>query len=216
MENMDILNHSNQLNYNVISSGSVGNCVVIDDIMIDCGVPYTKIKEELYNIKYLLITHIHGDHVRKSTLNYIKRNFPNITIISNYDVHQVYGVDIVANAGYEIYTDDYVFNCFECVHDVVTYGYYWNHIGLDIIYATDTSNMNFAPQDMKFDYLFLESNHDEKKLEAVRERTKNLGYDAYAGGKRHLSTQKSREYYFVNRRDKDSEHIELHKSSRFY
>lgn len=206
-----------ELNYEVIATGSKGNCVVIDDIMIDCGVPYTKLKEKLYDVNYLLITHIHSDHVRASTFNYIKKSFPNITIISNYDVAQVHEVDIIINAGFELITDDYVFHAFECVHDVPTYGYHWEHTDdVGIIYATDTSNLNFAPQDMKFDYLFLESNHDEAKLELVRGRSKKLGYDAYSGGLRHLSTKKSKEYYYMNRKSKESKHIELHMSERFY
>lgn len=205
-----------RLNYEVIASGSKGNCVVIGNVMVDCGVAYTKLKDHLYDVKYLLITHIHSDHLRKSTFNYIKKHFPHIKTIGNYDVAQTVDVHYIINAGFELLTDDYVFNAFKCVHDVETYGFYWVQDGYNIIYATDTSNMNFAPKDIPFDYLFLESNHDEKKLEAVRNRHRELGYDAYSGGKRHLSTRKSREYYFVNRRDNEAEHIELHKSERFY
>lgn len=201
------------LNYKIISSGSKGNCVTINDVMVDCGVPFKKMKEELYDIKYLLLTHIHSDHVRPSTLKSIKQLFPRIKIIGNHEIHQIYGVDVICNAGFEVVTDDYTFLPFECEHDVLTYGYTWQFNDLNIIYATDTSSMSNAPKE-KYDYFFLESNHDEKKVEQI-DRSK-YGYNAYLGAKRHLSTQQAKGFYYTNRRDKDSVWEELHKSSRFY
>lgn len=202
------------MNYKIISSGSKGNCVIINDIMVDCGVPFSKIKDELYGIKYLLLTHIHGDHIKPSTLETIKKLFPRITIIGNYEVHGSYGVSIIANETFEITTDDYVFLPFKCEHDVVTYGFTWRFNDLDIIYATDTSTMDNAP-DGPYDYLFIESNHDEKKLELAANNVKG-NYNPYLGGKRHLSSQQARTFYYLNRKNRDSEFIELHKSERFY
>ena len=146
---------------------SRGNCVVINDVMIDAGLPYNKIKQHLYGIKYLIITHIHGDHFKVKTLQKIASNFPRIKMIGNYEVHQIYNMNYIANEGFEIVTPDYTFMPFVCVHDVLTYGYTWNYQGKDIIYATDTGSLEFAPV-KKYDYLFLESNHDEQKLEEAR------------------------------------------------
>ena len=202
------------MDYNIISSSSKGNCVIINDVMVDCGVPFKNIKDHLYDIKYLLLTHIHSDHIRETTLNSIKSLFPRITIIGNYEVHQMFDVDIICNAGYRVETDDYTFTPFDCVHDVVTYGFTWEYEGKSIIYATDTSTLEHAPKG-PYDYLFIESNHCEKKLDLVMGDNKG-GYNPYLSGKRHLSTQESKLFYYMNRRDRDSEWIELHKSSRFY
>lgn len=202
------------MNYEVISSGSKGNCVIVNDVMIDCGLPFNKIKKELYDIKYLLITHIHSDHLKVQTLLNIAQHFPRVQIIGNYEVNQMYNVDIIANSGFEIVTDDYVFYPFECVHDVLTYGYTWNFEGKDIIYATDTSTLENAPE-KKYDFFFLESNHDEAKLEEVRNQYHG-SYNPYLGGKRHLSTQQAKAFYYLHRRNLDSQFIELHKSTRFY
>lgn len=202
------------MNYKIISSGSKGNCVIINDLMVDCGVPFNKIKDELYEIKYLLVTHIHSDHVRPATLKNIKTLFPRIKIIGNYEVHQTFGVDVIANSGFEVITDDYIFEPFECVHDVLTYGYTWKFGESDIIYATDTSSMDNAP-DRKYDYLFVESNHDEKKLELAANQVRG-GYNPYLSGKRHLSTQQAKTFYYTHRKNRESEFVELHKSSRFY
>jgi phosphoribosyl 1,2-cyclic phosphodiesterase len=202
------------MNYKILGSGSKGNCVVVENVMIDCGLSFNKIKEHLYDIKYLLITHTHGDHIKLKTISNIARLFPRIKIIGNYEVHDVFNVNIIANAGFEIETDDYIFTPFECVHDVLTYGYTWTYKGNEIIYATDTSTLKNAPI-KKYDYFFLESNHDENKLEAIKDENHG-SYNPYLSGKRHLSTQAAKAFYYLHRKSKESELIELHKSARFY
>ena len=202
------------MNYKIISTGSKGNCVIINDVMVDCGVPFSKIKSELYTIKYLLFTHVHTDHMKIQTIQQVAENFPRITMIGNYETHDVFNCNIIANAGFDVVTDDYTFTPFECVHDVVCYGYTWDFEGNKIIYATDTSTLENAPAG-KYDFLFLESNHDEYKLEQVKHEQRG-GYNPYVSGKRHLSTQQAKAFYYLNRKDTDSQFIELHQSSRFY
>lgn len=53
-----------------LASGSKGNAVLINDILIDCGISFKQIKQRLSlinkdikDIKHLLITHEHDDHV---------------------------------------------------------------------------------------------------------------------------------------------------------
>jgi len=203
------------MNYTILSSGSKGNCVVVGgDVMIDCGLSFNKIKEELYDIKYLIVTHIHGDHLKINTITAIAKLFPKIQIIGNYEVHEAFNCNYIANAGFDVVTDDYIFTPFECVHDVLTYGYTWTFEGNEIIYATDTSNLDQAPK-KEYDYFFLESNHDEKKLEAIKEE-QHGSYNPYLSGKRHLSTQAAKAFYYQHRKSSESELIELHKSVRFY
>lgn len=202
------------MQYEIVASGSRGNCVTINDVMVDCGVPYKRIENHLYDIRYLLITHIHNDHINPTTLSRIKKMFPKITIIGNHEVHQMFGVDMISNEGYPLKTDHYTFLPFLCEHDVLTHGFVWEYEGKRIIYATDTSSMDYAPEGV-FDYFFIESNHCEQKLEQARGKRIG-GYDPYLSGKRHLSTQQAKAFYYMRRRDKDSEFIELHKSSRFY
>lgn len=204
-----------ELEYTIIGSGSSGNCVVIENIMVDCGLPYKKIADYLYDIDYLLLTHIHSDHINSKTFNRIREEFPNITVIGNYEVAYLYDIDIICNANVPVEIDLYKFIPFEGEHNVLVYGYTWQRKGFEIIYATDMNNFENAP-DQKYDYLFLESNHDEKKLNAVAGKTRQYGYDVFRAGKRHCSTQKCLGYYYAHRRNKNSQLIELHKSKRFY
>lgn len=192
--------------------------------MVDCGVAYKKIKEPLYSVDYLLITHRHGDHVGKRTYEKIRDEFPNIVVITNDEVAGFLkdDVDYIIEDGQPLEVGEYVFEAFKCIHDVKTFGYFWKYQDddgqcYDIIYATDTHDYRHAPSKKKFDYLFLESNHDENKLNAIQYNSKKkYGYDAYGNGLRHASTQICKGYYYMHRKSEESELIELHKSERFY
>ena len=205
------------LDYKIIRSGSKGNAVRVDDVMFDCGVPFKEMEAELYKCKFLIITHTHSDHLNMRTFKAIKRKFPRLTIVGNWHVAgKVNGVEkITGDESILVYKDRKI-TSFKCVHDVPCHGYVIEKDGMNIIYATDTSTLEFAPQ-LKYDYFFIESNHDSNKINAIQGNSyQKYGYDAYAGAMRHLSTQSSKAFYYMNRRSKESEWIELHKSERFY
>src|SRR4051812_11316216 len=107
------------MDYSIISTGSKGNCVIINkNIMVDCGVAFRSIKKYLYDVKYLLLTHTHSDHINRKTIQLIAEEFPKIIIIGNHEVHQVWNCSFIANAGFDIVTEDYTFTPIEALHDV--------------------------------------------------------------------------------------------------
>jgi L-ascorbate metabolism protein UlaG (beta-lactamase superfamily) len=185
--------------------------------MIDIGVPFKNIKEELYdNVRVILLTHIHSDHINPSTLASVKKLFPNIPIFGNYEVYQTYpdfGINVV-NAGFKFKAGQYEFEAFDCEHNALCYGYVWEMDGQTILYATDLTTTKNIPE-RQYDAIFLESNHDIHKLEAAMYDAKK-GYNPYLSGKRHLSTQDAKTFYYTHRRNKDSLFVPLHQSSRFY
>ena len=128
-------------------------------------------------------------------------------------------MDIVIEQGDEEEVGEYVFEAFEAIHDVVNSGYCWtvekDDEKYDIIYCTDSKDFRYAP-DRQYDYLFLESNHDENIINAIKNPRKKYGYDVIKNASRHCSTQRAKGFYYKHRRSKESEFIELHKSSRFY
>ena len=57
------------MNHNIIQTGSSGNCVILDDcIMLDISVSFKKIADYAKQIKIVLISHRHQDHVKASTV----------------------------------------------------------------------------------------------------------------------------------------------------
>lgn len=49
------------MEYEILNSGSDGNCTIINEIIaIDMGVSYKKLKEYHKTIKLVLLTHIHS------------------------------------------------------------------------------------------------------------------------------------------------------------
>lgn len=200
----------------MIGSGSRGNSVRIGRTLVDIGLPYSRVKDDLYLVDTLLITHRHTDHVRKSTYERLRREFPSITVISNWEVAALFDVDIICNAGYPVESGGVTYTPFEGRHNALCYGYTWKIGDADIIYATDMKDYRGAPEGKTYDYMFLESNHDIHKLNAVAGSKKGYGYDAYGAGIMHCSSQSCLAFYYTHRKGAESELIELHKSSRFY
>ena len=55
------------MKYNIISTGSKGNSLIINDfLMLDCGVSFKKIKPFYKKLNLVFIGHIHGDHFNKT------------------------------------------------------------------------------------------------------------------------------------------------------
>lgn len=205
----------NELDYKIIKSGSSGNAVRIEDVMIDCGTSYSQIKEELYKCKLLFITHIHSDHLKLQTFNQIKQNHRSIKVIGNYQVAEKIRVDVIlGDHPRTIKTKKYSLKPFLVPHSTVTHGFVMNFkSGIDLIYVTDSAGTKDWIEG-KYDYLFIESNHDEGIINQISE--KEYGYEAFQASKRHTSIQESKAFYYMNRKSPDSKWIELHKSERFY
>lgn len=203
-----------ELEYKVIASGSAGNCVKIENLIFDIGVSYKAIKEYLYTTKYIIITHTHSDHVKESTFKRIRKEFPRIKFIGNYEVNNKFEMDLVSLEDVPVVLDGLTLIPFDCPHDVLNYGYTFDLKGFKVIYATDTVSLDKAPTG-PYDYLFIESNHDENKLKEIQSVNKN-GYRPFLGAKRHFSTQEAKLFYYMNRKGPESVLIELHKSNRFY
>ena len=67
------------IDYNIISTGSQGNAVVIEHkILIDCGVSFKALAAEYRTLKLVLLTHIHSDHFHPSTLRLLASNRPTL------------------------------------------------------------------------------------------------------------------------------------------
>ena len=67
------------MNYNIISTGSQGNAIVLNNIiLLDCGVPFRDLKDVYKGLKIVLLTHIHGDHFNKTTIRKLAAERPTL------------------------------------------------------------------------------------------------------------------------------------------
>lgn len=205
----------NELDYNIIATGSSGNAVRIENIMFDCGIPFKDMREDLYKVDSLFITHSHSDHVKPATLKSIHKEFPRIVVYANADVAYQYDIDIVVGTAPIKLKKKRTIIPFDGVHDVPVTGYIIQMKSMNILYMTDTSRVTM-PVDIPLDWVFLESNYDEVKLKTLAKQYKRHGYNPMESSLRHLSTQKCKEFYYVHRRSKESKLVELHMSHRFY
>lgn len=190
--------------------------------MIDCGIPFAKMKEDLYECDYLFLTHRHTDHFKPSTYKMIKKFFPNIIVCAGPDMFRLANMDrdrdIVTVAGDFINLETFLnVTVFDAVHDVPTQGFvfHFDDGTYNIIYCTDTSTLENAP-DMKYSEFFIEANYDKKKLDAIANSKHGIKYDFVGGASRHLSKQDSKKFYYLHRENKDCPYHPLHQSSRFY
>lgn len=163
----------------VLASGSEGNVTYIETekhkILLDVGTTTKYIKEKLLdinvdikNIDYILITHIHDDHV-KALKGFIKKYTPTICLspkmFSELDVLKDY--ENILFYTDKITLDDCIINIIKTSHDTSdSRSFIVEENNKSVVYLTDTGYINqkhFKQLTNKNIYLF-ESNHDIEML----------------------------------------------------
>ena len=65
--------------YNILATGSSGNAIIyLDTILVDVGVSQRKLSPFLDKLELVLLTHIHGDHFKESTILNIHKKRPTV------------------------------------------------------------------------------------------------------------------------------------------
>ncbi len=156
------------MKYEIIQTGSKGNCLIINEnIMLDCGISYSKLKNKLNKIKIIFISHTHKDHLLPTTIKKIAYEKPNIKflvgkyLVSNlinlgvrkeniitFDLGKWYNIGIFNVKLDYLYHD--VPNC--CIHVE-----FKNKS--KIFYATDTNTLDHITA-KHYDLYFVEANYD--------------------------------------------------------
>ena len=116
------------MEYKIINSGSDGNCVIIERMMVDIGLSYKKISKYLHDIDMIFLTHQHTDHVKKATLKQIRKYHPKIKILCSKALRDfLKDEDLIvvrSNVQYNIKLKNTIVTLqpFDCVHNVPTQG----------------------------------------------------------------------------------------------
>ena len=195
------------MTYNIISSGSCGNATVINnEILIDCGVPFSQIHPYYKSLRLVLLTHIHGDHFCASTVYRLHDLRPTLRIACCK-----WMVDPLIKAGVskkviDVLTPMMVYNygiakieAFKLVHDVPNCGYYIHADGESLFYATDAATLE-GIRALDFDLYMIECNHHRAEIEAKIKAKHDAGVYSYEvnAARNHLSWEQAFDWLAEN------------------
>lgn len=161
------------MNYKIISSGSDGNGLIIEEtILIDCGVSFKKIKNDYKKLKIVLLTHRHQDHFNKSTIKKLANERPTLRFgcckwlvkdLIDCGVNKK-NIDVLEIGKIYDYRDFKVIPI-KLYHDIEQCGYKLKIGANKVIYATDTNKIDHIVA-KNYDYYFIEGNYEsEEELE---------------------------------------------------
>lgn len=161
------------LQFNVIASGSTGNCYTVYDgetgLLIEAGIPIIKIKQSLgfglSTVSGVLISHEHMDHAKavKDLMKcgidvYMSAGTAAALDISGHRLHVVGSGEVFEVGSYEIMA-------FQTKHDArEPLGYFIQsrHNGLNLLFFTDTNYLEYIFEDV--DYIMAECNYSKAIL----------------------------------------------------
>ena len=210
------------MNYNIIESGSKGNCIIIENIlMLDCGVSYAKIKKYLKDIKLIFISHVHKDHINSTTIKSIRYNFPNVKFLcgSSYVVEKLVKDSYVPLRNIYVLKTNRWFDLGimkvkleNLVHDTPNYLLKFEIKKKKGIYIVDTANVD-GIKAKDYDLFLIESNYKKDILEFHIENCENQDELFYLNRvpKTHLSFESANSFLIENMKP-NSQFEYIHKS----
>lgn len=206
------------MNYNIISSNSKGNAVVIRDvILLDCGVTFRSLENWYKNLKIVFLTHIHSDHFNKTTIKRLSEERPTLRfacgewlleplLACGVDRKNIDVLRIGLTYDYKLFKVTPV----KLYHDVPQCGYRVIFNGFKLFYATDTRTLEGISA-KNYDLYLIEGNYDEQEMqERIKEKEEKGGFIyEYRAKKNHLSKQAATDFLIRNMGD-NSKYIFMH------
>lgn len=198
------------IKYEIIATGSDGNAVVINDIvLIDCGVPFKALKPYYKKLKLVLLTHIHADHFCRRTVRRLAEERPLLRFACGRWLAEPLVSCDVRKTNIDILDADIINNYGVCnvipfylVHNVPNFGYKLHFPnGRKMIYATDTNNLN-GIYAYNYDLYLIEANYEDEAIAEKIAEKKARGEYAYERQviHNHLSKAKCDDFIYRNNR----------------
>ena len=160
--------------YRIISTGSQGNAVIVNDFMlIDCGVPYKSLAKYVPRLKLVLLTHIHSDHFRPSTLRRLSLERPLLRFGCCRWLVSALVKAGVPTSNIDVLEPDVMYGYGVCnvipvslVHNVPNCGYKIHFPAGKVFYATDTNNLNGIVA-RHYDLYMIEANYEDAEIQKL-------------------------------------------------
>lgn len=194
--------------YEIISTGSQGNAVVVNEmILIDCGVSFKALQRYHKKLKIVLLTHIHSDHFKASTIRKLYNLRPALRFacgewmvkpLADAGV-DTRNIDILPEGLWSNYRGFSICPQF-LIHDVPNYGYKIHFSsGQRCFYATDAAHLNGIVA-KGYDLYLVEANYDRQITEARIKEKRSAGEFAYEirAMKNHLSVEQFNDFIYSN------------------
>lgn len=162
----------------VLASGSKGNSTFIENnntkILIDVGINYQTIKQELQNIEEdisdidaIIISHIHSDHL-KGLKSIIKHKIIPVYIRKELkdEVKKIIDEEYINIIDESFKINDLYIEVLHVSHDVPNFGFIVNSDKKSVVYITDTGYINKKNLEKTINktLYIIEANHNEKML----------------------------------------------------
>ena len=206
------------MNYKIISTGSQGNAIVLNEIiLIDCGVPFRELKDIYKDLKIVLLTHSHGDHFNKTTIRELSAERPTLRfaccswLVSELlqigvSIHNIDVLEIGRIYSYKTFQVSAV----KLYHDVDNAGWRVFQNAEKAIYMTDTVTLE-GIKAKNYDLYLIEANYITEELEERIRSKEAAGEYVYEYRVRnvHLSKEKADEWLLENMGE-NSEAIYIH------
>ena len=159
------------IDYHVISTGSEGNAVIVNkSILIDCGVSFRALAPYVNDLKLVLLTHIHGDHFRPTTLKRLSEERPLLRFGAGRWLTGPLLIAGIMSRQIDVLQFDCVYDYGPCSvimfplsHDVPNCGYKIHFPAGKMIYATDTNSMN-GIEARNYDLYMVEANYGSEEI----------------------------------------------------
>lgn len=206
------------MNYNIISTGSQGNAIVLNEIiLIDCGVPFKDLKDVYKDLRIVLLTHRHSDHFNKTTIRKLAAERPTLRFACcswllkellecGVSIHKIDVLEIGRIYDYKTFQVSPV----KLYHDVDNAGWRVFQNAEKAIYMTDTFTLT-GIKAKNYDLYLVEANYITEELEErirAKEAAGEYVYE-YRVQKVHLSKEKADEWLYDNMGE-NSEAIYIH------
>jgi phosphoribosyl 1,2-cyclic phosphodiesterase len=193
--------------YKVIKTGSLGNAVVINEvILIDCGVPFKALRDVYKNIKLVLLTHEHTDHFNKQTIKRLASERSTLRFAAcEWLINDIVNCG-VAKENIDVLSIGNIYNYglfkvspVKLKHNAPNCGFRLFFDNEKAFYATDTGTLD-GIQAKNYDFYFVEANHTEQELQdRIAEKAENGGYIYELDvAENHLSKEKADNWIYQN------------------
>lgn len=192
--------------YEIISTGSQGNAVILEQsVLMDCGVSFKALRPFYAALRLVLLTHLHSDHFNRTTLRTLARERPTLRFGCGpwlaaplAECVRKENIDILEPG------NGYHYGLCEVhpvplTHDVPNCGYKLHFPAGRVFYATDTSSLA-GIEALNYDLYLVEANHTVEEIRARIQQKKAEGEYAYERNAmhNHLSKEQCDDFIYRN------------------